>query len=410
SGSRREASQSVASSGTCESPATVASVLGSVAASVQSDATEQVQVPINVDNDEQEDDEQACLSGKRFKKLTSWVWSYFTKKKEYVEVKGKLVEELWGHCNFSRHIGAKLSEIFTEVMVKWYIENRLFALTLDNASSNEVVVNDIISDLKDNGTLSKIKSLVLAMKGSPLQWEELMKCATEAGLDTKRGIQIDVSTRWNSTYLMLRDALYYKDAFIRLKSSDRRKYAKISPSSAEWDNALTIYGCLNKFYDLTEILSGTSYLTANLFYRGFCDIKVLLDEWRYDENFTIREMTISMKSKFDKYWDQSNIALAVACFLDPTYKKRLIEYYMKKFYGGYYQAELDEFVGEVKKLYNFYVNIVASSKKTREGAAPRPSNTTDMLMENIDHDLEEFLYEASEPGMVESNELDVYIG
>jgi hypothetical protein len=120
-----------------------------------------------------------------------------------------------------RHTGAKLSETFTEVMVKWYIENRLFSLTLDNASSNEVDVNDIISDLKDNGNgslvcdgiffhvrcachilnlvatdglkvisgaLGKIKSLVLAVKGSPLQLEQLMKCATKAGLDTKRGI------------------------------------------------------------------------------------------------------------------------------------------------------------------------------------------------------------------------------
>jgi hypothetical protein len=190
-----------------------------------------------------------------------------------------------------RHTGAKLSETFTELMVKWYIENRLFALTLDNASSNEVAVNDIISDLKEiasgslvcdgiffhvrcachilnlvardglkviSGTLKKIKSLVLAVKGSPLQWEELMKCATEAGLDTKRGIQIDVSTRWNSTYLMLRDALYYKDAFIRLKSSNRRRYDNISPSPDEWKNALTICSCLKKIYDLTEILSGTS--------------------------------------------------------------------------------------------------------------------------------------------------------
>ncbi|CAD6205323.1 unnamed protein product [Miscanthus lutarioriparius] len=49
-----------------------------------------------------------------------------------------------------RHTGAKLSETFSEVMVKWYIEKRLFALTLDNASSNEVAVNDIISDLKEN--------------------------------------------------------------------------------------------------------------------------------------------------------------------------------------------------------------------------------------------------------------------
>jgi hypothetical protein len=86
-----------------------------------------------------------------------------------------------------------------------------------------------------SGTISKVKSLVLAVKGSPLQWDELMKCVVESGLDTKRGIAMDVSTRWNSTYLMLRDALYYKDAFIRLKSSNRKRYAKISPSPAEWE-------------------------------------------------------------------------------------------------------------------------------------------------------------------------------
>ena len=177
-----------------------------------------------------------------------------------------------------------------------------------------------------------------------------MMRATDARLDTKRGISMDVSTRWNSTYLMLRDALYYKDVFIRLKSSNRRRYAKISPSSAEWDNAMTIYGCLKNFYDLTEILSGTSYPTANLFYRGFCDIKLLLDDWGCSGDATIRDMAIAMNDKFDKYWQQSNIALAVACFLDPRYKKRLIEYYMKKFYGDHYQVELDEFVTVVKKI------------------------------------------------------------
>jgi hypothetical protein len=341
-----------------------------------------------------------------------------------------------------RHTGAKLSEKFTEVMVKWYLENRLFALTLDNASSNEVAVNDIISDLKDNGNgslvcdgiffhvrcachilnlvardglkvisgaLKKIKSLVVAVKGSPLQWEQLMKHAKEAKLDIKKGIQLDVATRWNSTYLMLRDALYYKDAFIRLKSSDRHRYAKIFPSSDEWANALTIHGCLKKFYDLTEILSGTSYPTANLFYKGFCDVKLLLDDWCYSQDFTIREMAVAMKAKFDKYWDQSNIALAIACFLDPRYKKRLIEYYMNKFYGKYHQTKLDDFVSVARKLYNFYVTA-AALKRTTKGAATGPSDPADVLMENVDHDLEQFLYDASEPDMVESNEWDRYVG
>jgi len=58
------------------------------------------------------------------------------------------------------------------------------------------------------------------VKGCPLQWEELMKCATECRLDTTKGIQLDVTTRWNSTYLMLKDALYYKYAFIQLKTSN----------------------------------------------------------------------------------------------------------------------------------------------------------------------------------------------
>jgi len=93
----------------------------------------------------------------------------------------------------------------------------------------------------------------------------LLKCATESGLDAKRGISMDVSTRWNSTYLMLRDALYYKHAFVRLKSANHHRYDKMSPSLAEWDKAFTLYQCLKKFYDLTEILSGTSYTTANLF-------------------------------------------------------------------------------------------------------------------------------------------------
>jgi hypothetical protein len=258
-----------------------------------------------------------------------------------------------------------------------------------------------------SATIRKIKSLVLAVKGSPLQWENLMKCATESGLDTKRGISMNVSTRWNSTYLMLRDTLYYKDAFVRLESAHRCRYAKISPSPGEWDKALTLFHCLKKFYDLTEILSGTSYPTANLFYKGFCDIKLMLDDWCFNVDPTISTMAIAMKEKFDKCWQHSNIALAVACFLDPRYKKKLIEYYMRKFYGDEFQPKLDEFVSVIKKLYQFYASSPNATSKKKSGTAG-PSNASDILMGGIDEDLENFLYSANEPDIVESNELEKY--
>jgi hypothetical protein len=89
----------MSTSETLESPAV--SVIGSSTPATTTSAPNEL--PINIDDDGQEDDEeQTRLSGKRAKKCTSWVWTYFTKKKEYVEVNGNQVEEIWGHCNFAR--------------------------------------------------------------------------------------------------------------------------------------------------------------------------------------------------------------------------------------------------------------------------------------------------------------------
>ncbi|KAK3130001.1 hypothetical protein QOZ80_6BG0487660 [Eleusine coracana subsp. coracana] len=339
-----------------------------------------------------------------------------------------------------RHTGQKLSQIFSEVMVKWYVEKKLFALTLDNAGSNEVVVKDVIADLKEsNGnlvcdgiffhvrcachilnlvardglsvisnTIGKIKSIVLAVKGSPLHWEGLMKCAAKCGLDTTKGLSYDVSTRWNSTYLMLRDALYFKPAFLRLKSRDCRRYEHICPKDNEWNMAVTLFQCLKKFYDLTELLSGTSYPTANLFYRGFYEIKELVDKWCISDDFTIRDMAVAMSAKFEKYWKKSSTALAVACFLDPRYKKRLIEFYMKRFYGDMYQVELEELLSVITKLYQFYASLTPSPTKNKSDVAGT-RNIDDILLDNPDEELENFLYESSGHDNDDLDELDKYM-
>ena len=342
-----------------------------------------------------------------------------------------------------RHTGIKLSETFTELMVKWYVDKKFFSLTLDNAANNEVAVKDIIADLLSNTssalvcegaffhvrcachilnlvardglsviapTIENIRQLVLAVKGSPLQWDELMRRANECGLDTSKGLSLDVATRWNSTYLMLRDALYYKAAFMRLKSSDRRRYEKITPSPSEWAMAFKLFQCLKKFYDLTEIFSGTLYPTANLFYRGFCEIKILLDDWSHSEDEIISGMATNMSRKFEKYWKKSSTTLAVACFLDPRYKKRLIEFYMRKFHGNTCQVHVDAIVDLIKKLYQSYVSAEPSSSRHKSRAnEPRDLDTADLLVDNGDDELENYLYESSGLEGDDMNELDKYM-
>jgi len=49
-----------------------------------------------------------------------------------------------------------LAEVFTEVMVKWFVEKKISTLTLDNASNNLVAVTDLINDLTENGNASLV--------------------------------------------------------------------------------------------------------------------------------------------------------------------------------------------------------------------------------------------------------------
>jgi hypothetical protein len=253
------------------------------------------------------------------------------------------------------------------------------------------------------GTIEKIKSLVMVIKGSPLQWEELMKSAMECGLVTSRGIHQDVSTRWNSTYMILSDVLYYHNAFERLKSRDPRRYEKIFPSVDEWAMAKIINQCLEIFYKLTTLLSGTSYPMANLFYRGFCDINDILAKWKISDDVTIRTMSLAMSAKFEKYWKKSNIALAVASFLDPRYKKKITEFYMRKFYGSLYQIHLDEFMTLLRKMLHYYATSVGSVSTSSD-----VSDSTQMFMRSKNDELDS-LYDDLGTSDHSSNELDKYM-
>lgn len=133
---------------------------------------------------------------------------------------------------------------------------------------------------------------------------------------------------------MIRDAIYYKDAFDRLAKKDKERFGHINPSSTEWLNAANISKYLKKFYDVTLLFSGTLYPTSNHFFRKFSEIKMAIARWCESSDLTICTMAYSMKEKFDKYWEMSNMALAVGAFFDPRYKHKMVELYMSKMYDS----------------------------------------------------------------------------
>jgi hypothetical protein len=72
-------------------------------------------------------------------------------------------------------------------------------------------------------------------------------------------------------------------------------------------------------------------------------------------------MANTMMVKFDKYWNKSNIALIVASVLDPRYKRKIVEFYLKKVYPYTYQSELDKFNDVMKKMYQCYASTTPST-------------------------------------------------
>ncbi|CAA0842969.1 Zinc finger BED domain-containing protein DAYSLEEPER [Striga hermonthica] len=124
---------------------------------------------------------------------------------------------------------------------------------------------------------------------------------------------------------------------------------------------------------------------------------------------TICGMANAMSVKFDKYWKKSNIAIAVANVLDPRFKRRIVEFYLRKFYNNSYQAELEKFNGIIRKMFQCYVSVAPSSSKSNK-EVEEPLADLFMGSNNIDDELDNYLFESdSYDADGEFSELERYL-
>ncbi|MFS7917788.1 putative ribonuclease H-like superfamily [Helianthus anomalus] len=149
------------------------------------------------------------------------------------------------------HTGVSLCEKVFSILVEWGIENKIFSMTLDNASSNDTfigllreqlnkklplvsrgnffhlrccahILNLIVQDgLKQiDECIYKVRESIKYIKGSQQRKEKFIECVQLLSLKRKKGLRQDVVTRWNSTFLMLDSALFYRRAFCHVGSNE----------------------------------------------------------------------------------------------------------------------------------------------------------------------------------------------
>jgi hypothetical protein len=140
------------------------------------------------------------------------------------------------------------------------------------------------------------------VRSSPGRMAKFKECIEleRDNIQCKKMVCLDVSTRWNSTYLMLSIAEKYQRAFDRM-GEDPQNQLK-APELLDWENARVFVKFLKTFYDATLNISGSKYVTSNLYFMELCIIQETLNEECYNSDPIVSSMGFNMRSKYEKYW------------------------------------------------------------------------------------------------------------
>ncbi|KAM3382021.1 zinc finger BED domain-containing protein RICESLEEPER 2-like [Capsicum galapagoense] len=229
------------------------------------------------------------------------------------------------------HTGVEMAVVIDDSWKEWNLDKKVFSITLDNVTSNDTlqtilkghlnlqnsllcygeffhvhcsshILNLIIQEgLKvASDSLFAVRESVKHVRKLDGRKQKFELCVEQIEIDINVGLRLDVSTRWNSTYLMLESALSYEKVFDCLHFHDRPYVHR--PTLDQWRRAEKICEVLEPFNEITNLLSDLSYPTSNLYFMQIWIIECMLDEKLNNENEVITKMTSKMHEKFEKYW------------------------------------------------------------------------------------------------------------
>ncbi|KAM0983959.1 hypothetical protein ACFX2I_011361 [Malus domestica] len=272
---------------------------------------------------------------------------YFTEKEKIKRVVDGLRGDDIGRC--------------LEVCLNTWGIDKVFSITVDNASANDTAIAYMKRRLKSNGTLlldgahlhmrcachilnlivkdgmtelsreiEGIRNCVKFIHSSPARLETFREYCVLMRFDRMSNIPFDVVTRWNATYEMLNSAFKFKQEVSKEINGVTTKVKRVGPPVVEdWERAVSFAHFLKKFYDATLTLSATLTPTSNLILGTVMALQVEIEEKICTfSNATLQSVATSMKLKFDKYWgdiEKVNPILFIAQALDPRYKFEMLE-------------------------------------------------------------------------------------
>lgn len=185
-------------------------------------------------------------------------------------------------------------------------------------------------------------------------------------------MEIDINTAKANNHIrkLLRQ---YRKAFEFYKVADRSY--KYCPSDEEWEKGERICEFLEPFYEITNLISGSSYPTANLYFMQVWKVQCILEKHQKIIDKMIKDMHNNMKMKFGKYWKNYSIVLAFGAILDPRLKDTFLMFCYTTLDASTSEGKLKNVMDKFKGLYEEYV----SYSTNQSVSLSQPSNEFNTL-------------------------------
>uniref|UniRef100_A0A3Q7JK04 BED-type domain-containing protein n=1 Tax=Solanum lycopersicum TaxID=4081 RepID=A0A3Q7JK04_SOLLC len=240
------------------------------------------------------------------------------------------------------------------------------------------IVNLIVQDGTKEANLSieRVRQAVRYIRQSPARWKKFQECCEDENL-AKKSLCLDVPTRWNSTYMMLKRVIEYEGAIVEYADRDigltlHLKFVDMVDKnstgtllSSDWEGIKRITKFLEMFFNLTLKISGSRYVTSNLHFLEICQVGVYLNQLISNEDHVLAKMAKNMKEKFDKYsgdTEKMNKMVFIPCVLDPRHKFITLGFALRKMFGEKGAALEIGVRTYMESLFNKYTKPVDSDK------------------------------------------------
>ncbi|KAG8371476.1 hypothetical protein BUALT_Bualt13G0091500 [Buddleja alternifolia] len=320
--------------------------------------------------------------------ITTDCWKSKNQKIEYLAITGHWIDQNWllqkRVLNFVEvpppRRGVDIANVIWRCLEDWGIEGKIHTVSVDNASANDSAIENLKVFIRSKkkllcgGSLFHVRCcahiLNLVAQDGLSEIKNVIECVRDS---------VDYIRRSDSRLKV------FTEIVKQLNLRERKLIDDCKTSPSDWEKVVKVCSLLEVFWKATHVISGSYYPTSNLFLQEVVRVKVELDNKSQSSDDFIYDMVNSMKRKFDKYWGESNLLMAIAAVLDPRYKMMALEFFFPKLYSPEKAATELAFVRRtLYDLYSEYVSMCsAESNASGSGSTSQSMWMLEMLKQEL---------------------------